>query len=64
MGKDDNCRKNVTKMHDVYSALSRGAGNGVGTSLQDRNALCAFNLPLSLLSPRSITTLALRGGPK
>jgi len=28
-----------------------GAGNGVGTSLQDRNALGAFNLPLFLLSP-------------
>ena len=45
------------------SALTRGAGNGVGTSLQDRNALGAFNLPLFLLSPRCITTLAHRGGP-
>ena len=25
MGKDDNCRKNVTKMHDIFSALLRGA---------------------------------------
>ena len=45
------------------SALACGEGNGVGTSLQDRNALGAFNLPLFLLSPRCITTLAHRGGP-
>ena len=25
MWMTDNCRKNATKMHDVYSALSRGA---------------------------------------
>jgi hypothetical protein len=47
----------------INSALTRGEGDGVGTSLQDRNALGAFNLPLFLLSPRSITTLAHRGGP-
>ena len=38
-------------------------GDGVGTSLQDRNAPSVFNLPLFLLSPRNITTLALRGDP-
>ncbi|MBR6304272.1 MAG: hypothetical protein IKR37_01430 [Paludibacteraceae bacterium] len=52
------------KMDEVNSALTLEEGNGVGTSSQDRNAQSAFNLPLFLLSPRSITALALRGGPK
>jgi len=45
------------------SALTSGEEDGVGTSLQDRNALGAFNLPLLLLSPLNALRLRSSGTP-